>query len=87
MMHEIPVSELRAGDIGARVIAIDTTGNAYQGILTDLGATEWKYGKRPEEMVRIRIGVQAVEGSALKLESLPLDFRVQIERPGDEESS
>lgn len=78
-MIEIPASDLRAGDIGSRVTAIDETGNAYTGILTDVSATAWKYGKRPEDMVRIRLEVESVEGSALKLTALPLDFRLQIE--------
>ena len=79
-MSEIPVAELRAGDIGSRVVAIDETGNAYSGTLTDVSATAWKYGKRPEDMVRIRIKVQGSEGSALELTALPLDFRLQIEK-------
>lgn len=82
-MNEIAVAELTPGDIGARVIAIDQTGNAYAGLLTDLSATDWKYGKRPEDKVRIRIKVVSVEHSELTLDALPLDFRVQIERSPD----
>lgn len=81
-MNEIPASEISMGDIGSRVVVIDETGNAYTGTLTDASATDWKYGKRPEDMVRIRLSVQSVEGSKLELTTLPLDFRLQIERDG-----
>lgn len=79
-MNEIPASEVRTGDIGSRVVVIDETGNAYTGTLTGVGATAWKYGERPEDKVRIRLEVESVEGSELKLTALPLDFRLQIER-------
>lgn len=82
-MNEIAVAQLTPGDIGSRVIAIDQTGNAYTGTLTDLSATDWKYGKRPEDKVRIRVKVTSVEHSELTLDALPLDFRVQIERMPD----
>lgn len=83
-MNEIPASDLRAGDIGSRVTVIDESGNAYTGTLTDVGAREWQYGKRPEDMVRIGLSVSSEERSELKLSSLPLDFRLQIEREGNE---
>lgn len=79
-MREVSASEIAAGDIGSRVIVIDATGNAYAGILTDAGATTWKYGERPEDKVRIRLKVSSDEASALHLTDLPLDFRLQIER-------
>ena len=83
-MTELPVSELRLGDIGSRVVAIDSTGNAYDGTLTDVAATDWKYGKRDEDKVRIRITIKSDERSELKLDALPLDFRVQIVRHAGE---
>jgi hypothetical protein len=79
-MKEIAVSDLRVSDIGSRAIAIDQSGNAYDGILTDVRATDWKYGKRPEEMVRARITIKSGEASELQLTELPLDFRIQVER-------
>lgn len=81
-MSEIPVADVRTGDIGSRVVVIDETGNAYTGTLTDVAATSWKYGERPEDKVRIRLEVESAEGSELKLSALPLDFRLQIEREG-----
>lgn len=82
-MTEIPASELRAGDIYRRVVVIDNTGNAYTGTLTDVNATDWHYGKRPEDTVKIRIAVKGAEGSELRLTDLPLDFRLQIDRDSD----
>lgn len=79
-MREISASELAIGDVGSRVVVIDTAGNAYAGVLTEVGAIEWKYGKRPEDWVRIRITVSSEERSKLELSALPLDFRLQIER-------
>lgn len=79
-MTEIPASEIRTSDIGNRVVVIDETGNAYTGTLTDVSATDWKWGERPEDKVRIRLEVASTEGSELKLTALPLDFRLQIER-------
>ena len=79
-MTEISAAEICAGDIGGRVVVIDETGNAYTGALTDVGATDWKFGERPEDKVRIRIKVAGSEGSSLELSALPLDFRLQIER-------
>lgn len=66
-VKEVSAAEIRVSDIGRRVVAIDGTGNAYTGTLADISATEWKYGKRPEDMVRIRITVQGSEGSALRI--------------------
>ena len=83
-MSEIPASEVRVGDIGSRVIVIDTTGNAYTGPLSDVSATDWAYGKRPAEMVRVSITVKSDEKSKLVLTALPLDFLLQIDRSGDE---
>ena len=71
-MIETSASEIRAGDIGARVVVIDT--------LTGLAATDWKYGKRDEERVRINLTVSSEERSELKLSALPLDFLLQIDR-------
>ena len=81
-MIETSASEIRAGDIGARVVVIDTQGNAYDGTLTGLAATDWKYGKRDEERVRININitVSSEERSELKISALPLDFLLQIDR-------
>lgn len=79
-MIETSASEIRAGDIGARVVVIDTQGNAYDGTLTDVAATDWKYGKRDEEKVRINITVSSGERSELKFSALPLDFLLQIDR-------
>ena len=79
-MIETSASEIRAGDIGARVVVIDTQGNAYDGTLTGLAATDWKYGKRDEERVRINLTVSSEERSELKLSALPLDFLLQIDR-------
>lgn len=79
-MLEVAAGEIRLSDIGSRVVVIDETGNAYTGVLTDAAATDWKYGKRAEDMVRIRIKVASGEGSALELTAVPLDFRMQIER-------
>ena len=79
-MIEISAGEVRLDDIGNRVIVIDDTGNAYAGTLTDVSATAWKWGDRPEDRVRIRLEVSSVEGSDLKLTALPTDFRLQIER-------
>lgn len=84
-MKEVSAAEIRVSDIGRRVVAIDGTGNAYTGTLADISATEWKYGKRPEDMVRIRIQVQGSEGSALELTALPLDFRLQIDREASDD--
>lgn len=78
-MIEISTAELTIGDIGSRVILIDTTGNAYTGILTDIRANAWEYGKRPEDKVRIHITASSEKGSELTLSALPLDFRLQIE--------
>ena len=82
-MKEIIAAEIATGDIGSRVVVIDETGNAYTGVLTDVGATDWKYGKRPGDQVRIRIVVSSEERSKLELSALPLDFRLQIERIAD----
>lgn len=81
MMHEISTAEIRVSDVGNRVVVIDDGGNAYSGIVTNVTANSWKYGKRDEEMVRISLTVSNSEQSELKLASLPLDFRLQIERP------
>lgn len=79
-MHEIAVSDLQVSDIGARVIAIDKAGNAYDGHLSEVAATSWQWGKRPEDSVRSRITIRSGEGSELKLNELPLDFRIQVWR-------
>lgn len=78
-MREVAASEIAAGHIGSRVVVIDPSGNAYAGTLTDVSAAEWKYGKRDEDKVRIRIKVSSGEGSAIELSALPLDFLLQIE--------
>ncbi|WP_217182668.1 hypothetical protein [Streptomyces sp. AC495_CC817] len=82
-MREIAAGDIRLGDIGSRVVVIDETGNAYTGALVDVSATEWQWGERPEDQVQIRIKVASGEGSKLELNSLPLDFRLQIERSDD----
>lgn len=79
-LTELATAELRVDDIGRRIVVIDPSGNAYAGVLVDLSAIEWKYGDRTEDKVRIRIKVRSDERSTLALETLPLDFRVQIER-------
>lgn len=79
-MNEIAASDIRTGDIGSRVVVIDERGNAYTGTLVSVSASDWKWGKRPEDKVRIHIKVQSAEGSALELSALPLDFRLQIDR-------
>ena len=79
-MREVSASEIAAGDIGSRVIVIDSSGNAYTGVLTEVWVTTWKYGERPEDKVRIRLKVSSDGASALQLTDLPLDFRMQIER-------
>ena len=78
-MKEIAAGEITLGHIGCRVVVIDTTGNAYAGVLTDVSAIAWKYGERPEDKVRIRIKVKSEEDSELCLDRLPLDFRLQVE--------
>lgn len=79
-MKELAVSELAVSDIGSRIIAIDNTGNAFDGTLTKVWASEWKHGKTPDEMVRTNLTITADESSSLELSNLPLDFRVQVER-------
>lgn len=83
-MIEISTAELSIGDVGNRIVMIDTTGNAYKGILTGIRAVDWKYGERPEDKVRIWLKASSDEDSELELSNLPLDFRVQIERTQSE---
>lgn len=79
VMKEITVADLRASDIGLHVIVIDERGNAYGGVLVDMWARRWEYGKQPEDRVRTRINVESGKGSTLELSNLPLNFRLQIE--------
>lgn len=87
MMHEISTAELRVSNVGNRVVVIDEGGNAYSGIITNVTANAWKYGKRDEEKVRISLTVSNSEQSESKLALLPLDFRLQIERPNQSDRS
>jgi len=87
MMQEISAGQVAAGDIGSRVVVIDDSGNAYTGILSRVTAMAWKWGERPEDKVRINLDVSSTNESELKLGALPLDFRLQIERPADVENT
>lgn len=82
-MKEISVSQLTVSDIGHRAIVIDAAGNAYDGILDTIRASAWKYGKTDQDKVRTDLTLTSGEQSELKLATLPLDFRLQVERPAD----
>ena len=72
--------ELRPTDIGSRVVTIDESGNAYDGLLSWITAYASSHPKLPSERVRISLKIASGEKSELSLGQLPLDYQIQIAR-------
>ena len=76
-LREVPVSGLQVSNVGGRIVTIDNSGNAFDGVLDGITTSSWEYGKVPEEMIRTSLKVKA-GSSELTLRNLPLNFRVQV---------
>lgn len=76
---EIPMAEITSADVGLRIV-VTRDGNAFDGMLTDMtvSRSDYDFKDRPRVTARLKVKTVATE---LTLKDLPLDYRVQIERP------
>lgn len=80
-MIEIGLAELRQDDVGCRVVVLHD-GGTFEGTLDSVWTSWDKYAKPdPAPMGRVVIRNGSAE---VKIEKLPMDFRLQIERVAKE---
>lgn len=75
-MKEISVADLRAGDVGRRVVVIHD-GGTIDGMLREVWTSWAKYAK-PEPGPRTRLTVTAEQVEAV-MQGLPGDYLLQID--------
>lgn len=87
-VQELPLSDLRADDVGLRVI-IARDGNTFDGLLAqmDVLRSDYEFKDKPRITARLVMKtVVEVPGSSdrvtseLKMTGLPLDYLIQIDR-------
>lgn len=83
-MIEIPISELRLGDVRSRAI-VSIDGQPVTGVLDTIGVTAYTTSFNPENnnadwhSLTLKVGEAEV-----KTGRLPGDFLIQVERDNDE---
>lgn len=89
---ELAVSDLLASDVGSRIV-LTQEGVAFDGTLTCLNVTrsDYAFKDRPRVTAQITAKIIELDGSRdkvlaeVKVDNLPLEYQVQIERETKEQ--
>lgn len=77
-MQQIPIAQLRVDDVGRRVI-VTQEGQAIEGTLKRLWPSLNHYSQKVTTSLEITLNSTA----ELKLDALPLDYLIQVDREVD----